>query len=182
MKLTPEQIERFWNGVEKLSDCWVWKSSKAKNSYGRITIDKKRVLTHRVALFLAGVKLSKTDCVLHKCDNPPCCNPEHLFVGSRVDNNRDAKIKGRTASSKNGKSFESKVTHCPNGHLYSSENIYLEKKKYGLGRKCRACVLSRANSYFYKNKAARIKKAAEYYAKNKAKICADLRAKRKLAR
>ena len=56
-----------------------------------------RYLTHRLAYELANdIKLTPEQCVLHRCDNPPCCNPAHLFLGDRATNNADRRAKGRT--------------------------------------------------------------------------------------
>lgn len=66
--------------------------------------------------------------VLHRCDNPPCCNPEHLFLGTPLDNMRDKVAKGRHANTQK--------THCPQGHPYMGDNLRIER---GGGRRCRVC-------------------------------------------
>jgi HNH endonuclease len=74
--------------------------------------------------------------VLHHCDNPPCCNPEHLFLGTSLDNNRDRDAKGR-----NG---QRNKTRCPQGHLYDKANTHIPPNGY---RHCRACTRERARQY-----------------------------------
>lgn len=78
------------------SDCWLWDGAKDKDGYGRLRW-KYRMLRAHVASWIAehGV-LPRGTCVLHKCDNPSCINPAHLWIGTVGDNNHDRHIKGRT--------------------------------------------------------------------------------------
>ena len=90
--------ERFWSkvGVEGPDDCWIWRRGLNDSGYGQFKLiaggSPKRA--SRVAWLLTygdpGSSL-----VLHKCDNPPCCNPAHLFLGTHFDNNADMTSKGR---------------------------------------------------------------------------------------
>lgn len=89
------QIDGFMNGLDTSGDCWVWKRGKTEDGYGRVRINKVLLLAHRVSLAISGVKVPSNKCVLHKCDNPPCCNPNHLYLGSRLDNAKDRDRRGR---------------------------------------------------------------------------------------
>lgn len=73
--------------------CWPWGRSL---DYGRTKRNGRSTLTHRIAFEFAFGSIPDGMCVLHRCDNPPCCNPAHLFLGTRADNNRDRDSKGRT--------------------------------------------------------------------------------------
>lgn len=92
--------ERFWAKVDKAGpdDCWVWTGSTSKR-YGYISRGENRTLVpaHRVSWELANGPIPLDLWVLHKCDNPPCVNPAHLFLGTVEDNNRDMFAKGRAA-------------------------------------------------------------------------------------
>ena len=88
---------RFWDNVEvKQSDeCWIWKASCDKRGYGQFNIAKKMKRSHRIAWKLTFGEIPKELYVCHKCDNPPCCNPNHLFLGTQKDNIADMLRKGR---------------------------------------------------------------------------------------
>lgn len=76
------------------SGCWEWTRSKATNGYGRIT---NSLSAHRAAYELFVGPIPDGMQVCHRCDNPPCCNPAHLFLGTAADNAHDRDAKGRGA-------------------------------------------------------------------------------------
>ena len=76
--------------------CWPFTGTRGKNGYGQLRVNGGRIYAHRAALELStGEKLQPGVCVLHRCDNPPCCNPAHLFPGNQSDNVADMLSKGR---------------------------------------------------------------------------------------
>jgi len=104
--LTPKLQARFWAKVDKIngptmphmeSPCWQWMKSK-RSGYGCFGIQGVAYGAHRIALTLAIGEIKHGLCAMHRCDNRACCNPNHLASGTRLDNNRDASSKGRTAS------------------------------------------------------------------------------------
>jgi len=93
-------VARFWAKVDKDSaDCWIWTGSKRNKGYGAFVWydggDVVQGRAHRFSYELHYGKIPDGLCVLHKCDNPSCVNPEHLFIGTKADNNRDMHNKGR---------------------------------------------------------------------------------------
>jgi hypothetical protein len=83
------------------SGCWEWQGSLSGKGYGRVKINGRLYMTHRLAAFWAGMidhPADSTDrkvCVLHECDNPRCCNPHHLKAGSMSQNMKDCVARGR---------------------------------------------------------------------------------------
>jgi len=97
--LVPHHVLRFWNRIRKLENgCWEWTGSKWDNGYGRLMVGKKRVKAHRVSFLIHNGFLTDGKIICHTCDNPSCCNPQHLFEGTCLDNTRDAIAKGRMNS------------------------------------------------------------------------------------
>ncbi len=78
-----------------VSGCWEWQRYRLPTGYGRTHYHGENMLAHRLAWIVLRGEIPANRCVCHRCDNPPCCNPEHLFVGTHKANMRDALKKGR---------------------------------------------------------------------------------------
>lgn len=95
--------ERFWEKVSKRGpdECWEWQASRNANGYGQFALGKRDsgsdvcAIASRVAWELSFGPIPPGVDVCHKCDNPPCCNPGHLFLGTQTDNTADMVNKGR---------------------------------------------------------------------------------------
>ena len=90
--------ERLWKRVDKPSpqQCWEWRGARNRLGYGVLTVRRRRWLAHRLAWSLArGKAIPDGLVVCHRCDNPSCVNPKHLWLGTQADNMRDMFEKGR---------------------------------------------------------------------------------------
>lgn len=123
--------ERFWKKVKKggPDDCWIWTGCVNGGGYGQISAGgpRRMIPAHRVALLLDGTDVPLGKYVLHKCDNPPCVNPRHLFVGTNSDNMKDMVAKGRGPGLK---------AECRRGHPFKGDNIIPLENGW---QRCRAC-------------------------------------------
>ena len=117
----PSIVARFWSKVIKKgsSGCWLWQASQRNKGYGAFayTWDGKSIhdRAHRFSWRLHCGEIPTGLYVLHKCDVPQCVNPDHLFLGTIADNNRDMILKGRHV--KGG-------THCGAGKYLRGEDWY----------------------------------------------------------
>lgn len=90
-------IKQYWERVKVIKgECWKWNSYKHSFGYGVITSRHKYFeFAHRISWEIHNGEIPNDYCVLHKCDNPECTNPDHLFLGAKKDNNDDMAKKGR---------------------------------------------------------------------------------------
>lgn len=147
----PPLSDRLWAKVAKPNGedgCWPWTGTILNTGYGRIMSEGRPRSTHRVAWELANGPIPEGLWVLHRCDNPPCCNPAHLFLGTCTDNNRDAAAKGRTAlGDRNGQRIHPDRTArgVKQGHAkFASEDVVTEIRKRLAAKTETQLVIARA--------------------------------------
>lgn len=88
-------MKRFWDKVKKGDHCWSWTGAATTKGYGRININGRLVLAHRLSWEMENGPVPDGLWVLHSCDNPPCVRPSHLFLGNQSMNMLDCAAKGR---------------------------------------------------------------------------------------
>jgi len=105
--VTSHLVDKFWPNVKRLgvNECWPWIAAKTGSGYGVICQSNEVILAHRVSYVINVGTIPAGLCVLHRCDNPPCVNPLHLFIGTIRDNNIDCVRKGRS-------NFSNGESHC----------------------------------------------------------------------
>lgn len=103
----------FWDRVEfgHPSECWPWPYYKVLSGYGQLRFSGKSFQAHRIIWEELHGKIPDGMCILHTCDNPPCVNPAHLFLGTKLDNTKDMISKGRKGNNKGEKNGPAKLTN-----------------------------------------------------------------------
>lgn len=147
-----QQIPYFWKLVEKRGacDCWLWKGSKHKEGYGRWRFAGKFISAHRYSFILHYGEIPSSVLVCHTCDNPPCCNPDHLFLGTKKDNADDRDRKGRNINRLGDEHGNSKLTAHSVRIIRSSYRPFIVTSKmlarrFGVSQACIKFVLARRN-------------------------------------
>lgn len=95
MKMTAAASRRFHERFEKSETCWEWKGTRNRHGYGVHWTGYSQRLAHRISYRIYRGRIPKGKFVCHRCDNPICVSPFHLFLGSASDNMQDALRKGR---------------------------------------------------------------------------------------
>lgn len=127
-------IDRLWSNIEVVDGCWEWTAGKFRGGYGALSVAGKAQKTHRISYVLHRGEIPSGKYVCHGCDNPACCNPDHLFLGTQVNNMADMRAKARQASgSANGRA---KLTEADVVAIRASEGLSQNRlaARYGVTR------------------------------------------------
>ncbi len=127
--MTQKRIANFWLKVKKSQNgCWEWTGSFSQNGYGRFSIHPKCYKAHRISYFLMHGEIPEDKFVCHKCDNPACVNPQHLYLGTAKENTHDMIEKGRLNRSRGenkGISYRKESGKWRARIMYNYKNILL---------------------------------------------------------
>ena len=146
--LLGSEAPRFWSKVEvgrgslldgPKSQCWMWRGDKDQDGYGVFCVGGTTVKAHRFSYTWHSGTDPHPLHVLHRCNNPSCVNPLHLYAGTNQQNMDDRKASGGYST----------PSHCPAGHPYTGVNAYRYKLKHspGYGTHCRKCKALRQREY-----------------------------------
>lgn len=117
--------ERFWNKVKKTKGCWFWTGAILQvTGYGCFAANPNK-LAHRAAWEFINGAIPNGLCVLHRCDNRRCVNPDHLFLGTHQDNSDDMFKKGRNRQPKGEKSHRALLS---NAQVRKIKKLYFPQK------------------------------------------------------
>lgn len=108
----PNTLQDVWKYVDKRGhdECWPWTGALRRGGYGAFTLKRRGVVASRAAFHSSTGIDPGTHFVCHSCDNPACCNPAHLFLGSATDNVRDMNTKGRGRPPKGSSHWSTRLT------------------------------------------------------------------------
>lgn len=154
--------DRLWPKVDQGAGpdaCWPFMGSRNEHGYGSIRGENGRTTkAHRVAWMLAnpGVEITNSDHICHHCDNPPCCNPAHLYCGTYQTNTADKVSRGRqlrgermsellrgsVPSGPDHWTHRTPITHCKAGH-----DLVITAVRSGTGRRCGVCAADYQRRY-----------------------------------
>jgi hypothetical protein len=90
--------QRLWGRISEAGECWLYTGYLTPYGYGQLSYQNRQWLAHRLAWFLTHGAIPEDKLVCHTCDTRACVRPEHLYVGSYADNNRDTRTRGRHGS------------------------------------------------------------------------------------
>jgi hypothetical protein len=131
--------EKFWSNATWQGECLVWNKDLHKDGYGQLTYHRKYYLSHRLSWILTFGDIPKGLYVLHKCDNPPCINPNHLYLGTQQDNVNDMYSKHRDNNlfgSKHGMALLTEDQVREILKLYDTGTIQIKQlaERYGISK------------------------------------------------
>ncbi len=121
--ITQEEIVLFNSHIDRSNDCWIWKWYTTAFGHGQFRIKSGLHYAHRLAYFIANPSVDTSMFVLHKCDNPSCVNPSHLYHGTQTDNCND-----RTERNRLPKGEDCSWTKLTDTQVLEIKRLYSEGK------------------------------------------------------
>jgi len=140
-KLSPRERLDYYSIPEPNSGCYLWTGPVIEGGYGRIKVSRRTVLAHRLAWEVHRGPIADDLCVCHRCDNPGCVNPDHLFLGTHAENMADRDAKGRCRPGSGVRQWKAKLTPVLVAEIRASSLLQRELAEiYGVTQKTISAV------------------------------------------
>src|SRR5574343_697551 len=144
--MTPQELKRFFAKVTKTDACWLWTGALSEKGYGLCSASGELWRAHRLAWHHFNGPIPTGMHVLHRCDRPPCVNPEHLFLGTDTDNLKDCYAKGRRKGINYSAPYQRAAERCSRGHRFDTVNTHWRPNGR---RECRTCRRERQLAWLH---------------------------------
>lgn len=131
--MSDDQRRLLRKTITNRNGCWIWQAATTSKGYGSFWLNGRQERAHRASYTLFRGPIPDGLRVLHHCDTPACVNPEHLYLGTDLDNARDRDQRARNHRIEARRA----QTHCVHGHAMSEANTYVDPKRGT--RSCRTC-------------------------------------------
>ncbi len=144
-----DTIDRFFSHVIKGPKCWGWNAHIDGCGYGIFSVKSKRIRAHRFSFKIHHGPLVKGMEICHRCDNPVCTNPAHLWQGTHGDNLKDCHIKGRRNAITNSKLTKEQIAEIRLARASTKDRKWGAKelaKKFGVNREA-VCRIGRGETW-----------------------------------
>lgn len=132
--ITSKVEKKFWEKVEKTDACWIWKSPANRNGYGVIKINGANCAAHRISYTIKNGEIPPNLFILHKCHNPKCVNPDHLYAGTPQDNSNDEITRNNTRHYKCANPTKYTGVRWCNTRKNWISSVLIDKKNIDIGR------------------------------------------------
>jgi hypothetical protein len=149
----------WWSKVDQRGndECWPWLAGCDRDGYGKFAVGlgghrQRHVSAHRFGYELLVGPIPDGQVVCHSCDNPPCCNPAHWFLGTPRENNDDKVAKGRHAKLWGTPLRNSRKTHCRRGHELTPQNTRIYIRGGHEQRRCKSCEPINTREWYHKHR------------------------------
>jgi hypothetical protein len=148
------EVVRAFSRIDDATGCWIWTRAADALGYGLLRVEGRLTRAHRASFAAARGQIPDGLCVLHRCDRPSCVNPEHLFLGTRAENNADRTRKGRTSCGEehvHRRLSESDVREIRTQFATGQWSPSALGKRYGVARSTVRAVVGRSSRTSWKH-------------------------------
>ena len=154
-----DPLTNWWSKVSKRGsdECWLWLAGHDRDGYGKFAVglggkQQQHLRAHRFGYEQLAGPIPAGYVVCHSCDNPPCCNPAHWFLGTPLENNDDKVAKNRHAKMWGLPLQNQRKTHCRRGHELTPANTRTYVRDGHPQRRCKTCEAINSREWYWKQR------------------------------